>query len=275
MMKAIIALMLFGLSSFTCAAEPRVVIAGGSLVEIVYALGAGNTVVGVDQTTTYPPQTATLPKVSNWQQLTSEGILSLHPTLLMTWQDANPPQVLNQLEQAGVTVARFTRTPSTPAQLFSNIRQAGALLNRSEAAEHLATRLSQQLNAVSERLATRKDRVSVVFLLSVGSSAAQVAGKNTVVDSLIALAGGENVATHSQYRIYGGEAMIAANPEVVVVTRQSVENGVEALAAVPGLTQTAAWKNQRIIALDQAILLGMGPRVVEAVEALNRGFYPD
>ncbi|MGR6771383.1 heme/hemin ABC transporter substrate-binding protein [Pectobacterium brasiliense] len=274
-MKAIIALMLFGLSSFTCAAEPRVVIAGGSLVEIVYALGAGNTVVGVDQTTTYPPQTATLPKVSNWQQLTSEGILSLHPTLLMTWQDANPPQVLNQLEQAGVTVSRFTRTPSTPAQLLSNIRQAGALLNRTEAAELLATRLSQQLSAVSERLATRKDRVSVVFLLSVGSSAAQVAGKNTVVDSLIALAGGKNIATHSQYRIYGGEAMIAANPEVVVVTTQSVENGVEALAAVPGLTQTAAWKNQRIIALDQAILLGMGPRVAEAVEALNRGFYPD
>ncbi|MEQ9920402.1 ABC transporter substrate-binding protein [Pectobacterium brasiliense] len=274
-MKAIIALMLFGLSSFTCAAEPRVVIAGGSLVEIVYALGAGDTVVGVDQTTTYPPQTATLPKVSNWQQLTSEGILSLHPTLLMTWQDANPPQVLNQLEQAGVTVSRFTRTPSTPAQLLRNIRQAGALLNRTEAAELLATRLSQQLSAVSERLATRKDRVSVVFLLSVGSSAAQVAGKNTVVDSLIALAGGKNIATHSQYRIYGGEAMIAANPEVVVVTTQSVGNGVEALAAVPGLTQTAAWKNQRIIALDQAILLGMGPRVAEAVEALNRGFYPD
>lgn len=85
--------------------------------------------------------------------------------------------MLNQLEQAGVTVARFTRTPSTPAQLFSNIRQAGTLLNRSEAAEQLATRLSQQLNAVSERLATRKNRVSVVFLLSVGSSAAQVAGK--------------------------------------------------------------------------------------------------
>nr|WP_225974978.1 ABC transporter substrate-binding protein [Pectobacterium polaris] len=274
MMKAIIALMLFGLSSFTCAAEPRVVIAGGSLVEIVYAIGAGDAVVGVDQTTTYPPQTATLPKVSNWQQLTSEGILSLHPTLLMTWQDANPPQVLNQLEQAGVTVARFTRTPSTPAQLLSNIRQAGALLNRAEAAEQLVTRLSQQLSAVSERLATRKDRVSVVFLLSVGSSAAQVAGKNTVVDGLIALAGGKNIATHSQYRIYGGEAMIAANPEVVVVTTQSVENGVEALAAVPGLTQTAAWKNQRIIALDQAILLGMGPRVAEAVEALNRGFYP-
>lgn len=274
MMKGIIALMIFGLASFTCAAEPRVVIAGGSLVEIVYAIGAGDTVVGVDQTTTYPPQTATLPKVSNWQQLTTEGMLSLHPTLVMTWQDANPPQVLNQLEQAGVKVARFTRTPSTPEQLLSNIRLAGALLNRAEAAEQLATHLSQQLNAISERLITQKDRVSVVFLLNVSSSAVQVAGKETVVDSLITLAGGKNIATHSQYRIYGGEAMIAANPEVIVVTKQSMKNGVEALAVIPGLTQTAAWKNQRIIALDQAILLGMGPRVTEAVEALNRGFYP-
>ncbi|EJS95160.1 Periplasmic hemin-binding protein [Pectobacterium wasabiae CFBP 3304] len=274
MMKAIIALMLFGLSSFTCATTPRVVIAGGSLVEIVYALGAGNTVVGIDQTTTYPPETSTLPQISNWQQLTSEGILSLHPTLLMTWQDANPPQVLNQLEQSGVTVARFTRTPSTPAQLLSNIRQAGVLLNRADAAEKLATRLSQQLNAVAERLTTQKNHVNVVFLLSVGGGAAQVAGKNTVVDSLITLAGGKNVATHSQYRTYGGEAMIAANPDVIVVTTQNIANGVEALEVIPGIVQTAAWKNQRIIALDQAILLGMGPRVAEAVEALNRGFYP-
>ncbi|RYC43009.1 heme/hemin ABC transporter substrate-binding protein [Pectobacterium zantedeschiae] len=274
-MKAIIALMLFILSSFTCATTPRVVIAGGSLVEIVYALGAGDMVVGVDQTTTYPPQTATLPKVSNWQQLTSEGILSLRPTLLMTWQDANPPQVLNQLAQAGVTVSRFTRTPSTPEQLLSNIRQAGALLNRSDAAEQLVNHLSQQLGAITERLTTRKNRVNVVFLLSVGGGAAQVAGKNTVVDSLITLAGGRNVATHSQYRTYGGEAMIAVNPDVIVVTTQNVVNGVEALAAIPGLVQTSAWKNQRIIALDQAILLGMGPRVAEAVEALNRGFYPD
>ncbi|MFP9229570.1 heme/hemin ABC transporter substrate-binding protein [Pectobacterium cacticida] len=274
-MKAFIALMLFGLSSFTCATEPRVVIAGGSLVEIVYALGAGNRIVGVDQTTSYPPQTARLPKISNWQQLSSEGILSLHPTLLMTWQDANPPQVLKQLELASVTVARFTRTPSTPAQLFSNIRQAGTLLNRSEAAEKLVTRLSQQLSAVAQRLSMRHKRVSVVFLLTIGGGAVQVAGKNTVVDGLITLAGGENVATHSQYRVYGGEAMAAANPDVIVVTTQSVGNGVEALAAIPGLTQTAAWKNRRIIALDQAILLGMGPRVAEAVETLNRGFYPD
>lgn len=273
-MKAAIVVLILGLCSFTCAAEPRIVIAGGSLAEIVYALEGGDNVVGVDQTTTYPPQTQSLPRISNWQQLNAEGILSLRPSLLMTWQDASPPQVFNQLTQAGVNVALFKRTPSTPAQLFINIRQAAALLNRESAGERLISRIEHQLSTVARRMDTRKARVKVAFFLSVGNSAAQVAGKNTVVDGLITLAGGDNIATHSQYRTYGGEAMITTNPDVIVVTTQSVGNGIESLAVVPGITQTSAWKNQRIIALDQAILLGMGPRVAEAVQALNHGFYP-
>lgn len=273
-MKTTAVVLLLGLFSLTCAAKPRIVIAGGSLTEIVYALDAGDNVVGVDQTTTYPPQSQFLPQISNWQQLNTEGILSLRPSLLMTWQDASPQSVIPQLTQAGVNVAQFKRTPSTPEQLFINIRQAATLLNRESAAERLIGMIKQQLNEVTKRVSEQKKRVKVVFLLSVGNSAAQVAGKNTVVDGLITLAGGENIADHTQYRHYGGESMIAANPEIIVVTTQNMGNGVEALAVIPGIIQTDAWRNQRIIALDQSILLGMGPRVAEAVVALNRGFYP-
>ena len=91
----------------------------------------------------------------------------------------------------------------------------------------------------------------------------------------MALAGAQNVAQHSQYRSYSAEALIAANPEVIVVTSQMVEGDINRLSTVAGITRTAAWKNQRIVTLDQALILGMGPRVADAVETLHRQFWPN
>ena len=84
--------LIIGLLSLACIfnaqSAERLVAAGGSLIELIYAIGAGNYVVGVDETTSYPPETAALPHIGYWKQLSSEGILSLHPDSFITWQDA-------------------------------------------------------------------------------------------------------------------------------------------------------------------------------------------
>lgn len=78
--------LLIGLLSLACVfsaqSADRLVVAGGSLSELIYAMGIGNRVVGVDETTSYPPETAALPHIGYWKQLSSEGILSLHQTAL-------------------------------------------------------------------------------------------------------------------------------------------------------------------------------------------------
>lgn len=74
--------------AFSVTAAERIVVAGGSLTELIYAMGAGERVVGVDETTSYPPETAKLPHIGYWKQLSSEGILSLRPDSVITWQDA-------------------------------------------------------------------------------------------------------------------------------------------------------------------------------------------
>ena len=113
-----------------------------------------------------------------------------------------------------------------------------------------------------------------MFILSAGGSAPQIAGKGSVADAIMTLAGAQNVATHAQYKSYSAESLIAANPEVIVVTSQMVDGGLARLSAIAGITHTAAWKNQRIVAVDQALILGMGPRVADAVEALHQQFWP-
>ncbi|MGK2889074.1 MAG: ABC transporter substrate-binding protein [Candidatus Malihini olakiniferum] len=100
---------------------------------------------------------------------------------------------------------------STLQQLLRIIRQLASLLQKANHGETLIAQINADLPVVKQRTATQKTPVKVLFLLSVARSDAMVAGKETVADGMITLAGGKNVATHSQYRPYSGESMIAAD----------------------------------------------------------------
>ena len=270
--------LIIGLLSLACVfnaqSADRLVVAGGSLSELIYAMGVGNRVVGVDETTSYPPETAALPHIGYWKQLSSEGILSLHPDSFITWQDAGPQIVLDQLRAQKVNVVTLPRVPATVEQMYANIRELATTLHIPEQGEALVNRLQQRLERVQHSVAAKNAPVKAMFILSAGGSAPQVAGKGSVADAIMTLAGAQNVATHAQYKSYSAESLIAANPEVIVVTSQMVDGDLNRLSAIAGITHTAAWKNQRIVAVDQALILGMGPRVADAVEALHQQFWP-
>ncbi|HHG9063543.1 TPA: hemin ABC transporter substrate-binding protein [Citrobacter freundii] len=270
--------LLIGLLSLVCVfsaqSADRLVVAGGSLSELIYAMGVGNRVVGVDETTSYPPETAALPHIGYWKQLSSEGILSLRPDSFITWQDAGPQIVLDQLRAQKVNVVTLPRVPATVEQMYANIRELAQTLRIPEQGETLIDRIRQRLDRVQHSVAAKNAPVKAMFILSAGGSAPQVAGKGSVADAIMTLAGAQNVATHAQYKSYSAESLIAANPEVIVVTSQMVDGDLNRLSAIAGITHTAAWKNQRIVAVDQALILGMGPRVADAVEALHQQFWP-
>lgn len=270
--------LLIGLLSLACVfsaqSADRLVVAGGSLSELIYAMGIGNRVVGVDETTSYPPETAALPHIGYWKQLSSEGILSLHPDSFITWQDAGPQIVLDQLRAQKVNVVTLPRVPATVEQMYANIRELAQTLRIPEQGETLIDRIRQRLDRVQHNVAAKNAPVKAMFILSAGGSAPQVAGKGSVADAIMTLAGAQNVATHAQYKSYSAESLIAANPEVIVVTSQMVDGGLARLSTIAGITHTAAGKNQRIVAIDQALILGMGPRVADAVEALHQQFWP-
>ena len=97
-----------GLSATSVANEShgidRIVSAGNGVTEIIYALGAGDHVVAVDQTSTWPAEVNKLPRLGYHKQLSAEGILALQPSMLIGTTDMGPPSTLAQLESAGVEV---------------------------------------------------------------------------------------------------------------------------------------------------------------------------
>lgn len=274
MMKKLALGLLALVCAFNVQAAQRIVVAGGSLTELIYAMGAGNRVVGVDETTSFPPQTDALPHIGYWKQLSSEGILSLRPDSFITWQDAGPQLVFDQLRAQKVQVITLPRIPATVDQMYANIDTLAESLGAQEQGKTLINDLRQRLAKVAHSSASKAAPVKALFILSAGGSAPQVAGKGSVADAVMTLAGAQNVAKHPQYRSYSAEALIAANPEVIIVTSQMIGGDLNRLSTIAGITHTAAWKNQRIVIIDQALILGMGPRVADAVETLHRQFWP-
>ena len=275
MSKNIAALLLALAVSVSASASERLVVAGGSLTELIFALGAGQNVVGVDETTAWPPETDKLPHIGTWMQLSSESILSLRPTTFITWQDAKPQIVFEQLRNLKLNVLTLPRIPATVDQMYANIQTLANALARPHQGEALIANLQNRLDAIAKSSAQKSHPVRAMFILSAGGSLPQVAGAGSVADTILKMAGANNIARHRQYQSYSTEAMIAANPDVIVATTQMTQGDPNALKAIPGITLTSAWKNKRIVIIDQALILGMGPRIAEAVEQLHHQFWPE
>ena len=267
--------LLFAVSAGAAGAAPgavapeRVVTVGGAVTEIVYALGAGERVVGVDSTSTYPEAAARLPRVGYLRSLSAEGVLSLRPQAVLASADAGPPAALAQLRDTGVRVVTL-RQAHTPEALRENVLAVAAALGLEPAGHALAQRLDQEWRAARAGVVAA-DRPRVLFLLAHAGNNALAAGADTAADAMIRLAGGVNALAEARgYKPLNAEVAVAAAPEVILITREglAVVGGVDALIARPGLALTPAAQNRRVVALDALYLLGFGPRAPQAVREL-------
>lgn len=257
-------------------ANERIVIAGGSLTEIVFALGAGDDVVGVDKTSSYPEKAKQLPQIGYWKLLNIEGVLSLRPTLFITLNDVEPDNVIEKVSESKVDVLALRRVPGTIELLYENINKIASKLNKQEEGEKLINRIKANLADIQAKIATHPQKTKVLSLMSMSGSNS-VAGKNTTIDALITIAGGENLATHNSFKSYTAESIIAINPEVIILNKYSIDQlgGLDKVTTIPGITETSAFKNNRITVIDDSYLFGIGPRVDEAAKLLFQSFYPE
>lgn len=264
-------LLLVSLAPGTPLAVERLVSVDGAITEIVYALGQGSRLVGVDTTSTYPPATQELASVGYKRALSAEGLLSLAPDLILATDGAGPPEVLRQIRSAGVEVRRIPDTP-TPEGLAEKIRAVALALAVEAAGEQLIRRVGSELEQLAARLDRIEERPRVLFLMVVGSGLDHSAGQGAPVDTLIRLAGGENVlhATLDGYKPLSPEAALAAAPEVILVSRRMLNDlkGIDGVLKRAGLAATPAGRTRRVIAMDNSLLFNFGPRLAHAAADL-------
>ncbi|QKH37055.1 hemin ABC transporter substrate-binding protein [Achromobacter pestifer] len=259
----------WALAAAAQAAPPeRVVTLGGSVTEIVYQLGQGGKLVGDDLSSLYPEAATRLPRVGYYRSVPVEGVLALKPDLVLASEQAGPPDALKRLGEVGVPVVTVPDSPSVDS-LKARIRNIAEALDVAPAGERMVQDITRDLKAVEAIPVTN---ARAILLLN-RTGALQGAGRGTAANEVMAMAGLVNVLKDQQgYKPVSAEAVSALAPDVIVVTRTSLEasGGMEKLLAMPGLASTPAAARKRVIVMDDLLLLGMGPRLPQALTELKR-----
>ncbi|USD63544.1 ABC transporter substrate-binding protein [Vibrio sp. SCSIO 43140] len=256
----------------------KIVSAGASVTELIYALGAQSQLVGVD-VTSVTPKGSPLPKVGYHRALSAEGLIALEPTIVIGSDEMGPKPALDQLERVGVDI-EIVDTAPTIEGLNTRIDQIAKLTDTEVNAPALKSNIAKQVNALTSNQPQENEAKKVLFLLIHEGRPANVAGNATTPDAIIELAGGINPAAASidSYKPISNEAIIEMQPDVVLVSGRSYAKlgGSDAvLKALPMLSATPAGQNNAIVTIDgHALVGGLGLKSLEEAKRINALLYP-
>nr|WP_235868783.1 ABC transporter substrate-binding protein [Phycocomes zhengii] len=256
----------------------RVVSIGGSVTEIVHALGEGGRLVARDSTSVYPDAVADLPDVGYIRALSPEGVLSVDPDMIIAEDGAGPPETVAILTAAALP---FVMVPDdyTRAAVHAKIMAVADALGVPEKGAALAADTDAALERAAAASRTETPR-RVLFVLSMQGGRILAAGRDTAADGIIALAGGVNAVTgFTGYKPLTDEAIVAVAPDIILMMDRRGDHAIADadLLTHPAIATTPAAQADKgaILRMDGLLLLGFGPRTPDAVTRLHAALYPD
>ena len=216
MMKKILVIFIVGL--FFPSSNNKIVTIGGCVTEIVFDLGLGDNVIAVDQSSTSPLKVKELPQVGYIRAISSEGVLSMFPDIILTTTDIGPPNVLEQIKKSGVEIHLF-KSPHSFDDILSLVDEISILLNVKQKGDIL----KKELILIKEKSEKIKDKYSyspkIAFFMNPSHGSYSAAGSGTRADYLIQFIGCINVFTDQfqRYKKVSKEAIVAANPDIILI----------------------------------------------------------
>ncbi|HTO01877.1 MAG TPA: ABC transporter substrate-binding protein [Microthrixaceae bacterium] len=255
----------------------RIVVLRGPIAEVVYSLGLGEKVVGRDVSTTFVDADE-VPVVTHGHDLSAESVMSLRPSVVLADSDSGPPEALAQLRAVGVPVVVFHPVTSIDG-IRNHITKIAEALGVPAAGKALATRTMKGIEVGAGQVADLASPPKVAFLYLRGTAGVYLlGGPGSGADSMIEAAGGIDVGTEMDlgkaFTPLTSEALVAAAPEVFLLTTTGLESvgGMEGLLATPGIAQTPAGRNRRVITIEDGLLYSFGPRTPSVVKGLASRF---
>jgi len=236
------------------AAATRVVTLVPSMAEDLFAIGAGDTVVGVSQYSDYPPRAKTLPQIATFASISSERIVALHPDLAVGI--ISQGRQAADLRRAGIRVVLLR--DDSYADIFANLTTLGALTGHAADAAAFVRSLRARTAAILRGVQPRARKPAVFVVL--GTAPIFTVGRGSYIDTLIGLAGGRNAAADiaAPYARYSAEALVARQPDIVIADPDIHLNDV--LSRAPWTALRAVREHRLFLLPNAAILERPGPR---------------
>src|SRR5688572_24771013 len=238
------------LSSFVFA-QQRIITAGSVITETVCALGDCSKIIASDKTSLYPESIQQLPSIGYRTGISAEGILSLKPTLIIVEKEYIEESVLQQLTSSGISLVVVDRKLN-----FSDtkklITQIAVALNRQEEGKKLIAKNEAELAEAKKLLQKAVSKPTVLAVYNRGAATVSIAGKGTFSE-ILQYTNAQNAFDNVEgYKPLNTEALIAANPDYLVMTSTGFESigGMEGVLKIAGVAQTTAGKKKQIVVIN-------------------------
>ena len=240
-----------------------------SLVDDVYALGAGADVIAVPDYTKYPVEARSKPSIGSPLSPSVETIVSLHPDLVLADSNMSRAEPVELLQKLGIAV--FVVSPHGIEGIYQSLASLGKTLNRENSAQALIGRLRSRELAVQQRVSGKP---TISILMPVGYDPILSIGKNAFITQIIEIAGGRSVTDDlpQEWPQVSLEALLARAPDALLLVRNA-KMSMERIREQPGWANLPAVKNNRVYYIDDR-MLSPSPIVFDALEDLAKQLHP-
>jgi len=253
------------------AAPKKVVTLLPSETEIMYAIGAGEEVVGVDDYSNFPEDAAQKTKIGG-MEANIEAIVGLKPDLILASSSMNMP-VIEKLRALKLNV--YASDPKTYDAVIEKIGVIGEIMDQSAKADEVKQHMLDVRNQVQDAVKDApKPNVYLEF------SPGWTVGKGEFLDELITLAGGVNIADQPSWYEIDPEQVIKQNPDTIIYASMTVKEGeinpiLDAIQKRPGWEVIKAMKDKQLFEVDQDPLVRVGPRLADGLLEVAKKLHPD
>ncbi|MFD5200700.1 hemin ABC transporter substrate-binding protein [Streptomyces sp. NPDC058375] len=257
----------------------RIVPLTGSLSEIVFTLGFGKQVVARDITATFE-QATRLPVVTRAHDVSAESVLSLKPTIVLADTSTGPSEAIDQIRDAGIPllVVEPAKGLDDVGRRIDTVAEA---LGVPSAGAELKERTEERIATVQKSIPAPEDgkKPRVAFLYLRGSASVYLlggaeSGASSLLEAAGAVDAGKESGLDKDFTAITSEALAKAAPDAILLMTKGFESvgGMDGLVKIPGIAETPAGMDRRIVTVDDGVLLNYGPRtdrvLTEIVEQL-------
>lgn len=248
------------------ATENQIVSLSGAITETIAALGKGGEIVGKDVTSTYPAD-LTATDLGHVRSMTIEPIMATSPTLILASEKDINPELMGKIKESGIKTELINQDFSVEGAK-ELIKEVAGIIGVAD-----FQNLNDKIDADIVQIQNFDKKPKVLFIYARGAGNLMVAGTGTPMEALIKIAGGENAVTEfADFKPLTPESLIQGNPDVILMFDSGIQSlgGIDGILKVPGIEQTNAGKNKKVISMDGGLMSNFGPRVGEAALELNK-----
>ena len=257
-------------TTVTIESEPQKVISmSPEITEILFAIGAGNRVVGRSSYCDYPEQALSVADFGTLLDINVETVLVENPDVIFVSSMASE-EAVTTLQSQGLVVVALDKD-STFEGTYEYMQEVGRILNLDENAQALVEETKTRIQAVVDRVAGL-EQPTIYYVVYAGDGYDSTATGDTFINGIIELAGGDNVAKDGVGWSYTVENLVEKDPTIMVCSSSyDTKTKIEGLE---GYKDLACVKEGRLYEVNENIFSRQGPRVAEAVEVLAEILHP-